>query len=287
MRKTLSAIVGILLLATIPLTYFAFNHHAPQQKNKTQAPYDKGPYTSQINTALDLYIPSKMQELGFDGYWLLYKVNQITGNVSSEDLLSLKEKYKDNPYKILVDKHDPLKNISFKRDIDKVGTKEFYTLPPMPDSITNWDPTLLKALYCKKADYDDADFQTLSALKNRGGYYDNHYILGLLFLRENHCYSQDIVSHEIATTAAVLIQSESEDKEFSDLFAERIVMLYWAGYGSQVKKEWIDTIANSFDDVYGWNDKGNIHFAGHPTGLSLLALIYYSEGKDKQPLLNN
>ena len=120
----------------------------------------------------------------------MQKIAVKTGAVSPAGLVYLRNEYQNNPYyKRYVDKNAFSKDLRFVRQMDKVGTMEFYTTPNTPGTIGNWDRQFVRAMYCDRTGYDDLDFKTLSSvLKNKGGYYDTHYLWGLLFLKENNCY---------------------------------------------------------------------------------------------------
>lgn len=269
----------IILLVSLLLTIFFYS-----LLNSFVNAYSHS-YPYLITRGVDLYNSRNIQPMTIDEYWLLHKINHATGNVPPGYLLYLKEKHQNNPFKRLVDRKNYLTNISIERNFDHLGTYHFYTIPDMPNSIITWDKVFIKALYCDKKDYDEIDFQTLSALKNKYRYHETHYLLGLIFLSENLCYKRPILEKEISESAKRIINEQDEDPEFSDLYAERIVVLYWAGFGDAVKKEWIEKVADSFSKEYGWRfDKNSNYFSAHATGLSLLSLIYYKDGDIKQSI---
>lgn len=196
-------------------------------------------YVSIINKSVGLYTPDRVKDLTVDEYWMLYKIDDKTRRVPPEYLTQLKERYKDNPYKKLIDKNDYIKDIRFERREEGLESKtgpDYYVVSNLPSSITNWDKILLKALYCDITGYDNEDFRILSLLKNKGGYYDTHFLLGLLFLQNNNCYDKTMVLKEIQQTAILVTKAIEKDSAFSDLYAERITLLYWAGYGKSIKK---------------------------------------------------
>lgn len=289
MKNTLFIIIGIILLASIPLTYYAFHHHNASNPQQTaphsalQKPYKKGPYQTVINKGTELYINADVKKSAFAQYLLLYKINQVTDSIPHDDLVALQARYKKDPFMRLIDPQKYVADIQFQRNMEHRGTSDFYTIQNLPGSKDTWDPILLKALYCDKTGYDEKDFQTLTSMReNVGGYNDTHYLFALIFLRENHCYNQNVITAEIAKTTRVLTEIEEKEKGFSDIYAERIVMLYWAGFGKDIQKTWIDRIAHSFTEKYGWDDKGTTTFTAHTTGFSLLALLYYTENKPQQ-----
>jgi hypothetical protein len=144
------------------------------------------------------------------------------------------------------------------------------------------DDTLIQALYCDLDNYTDADYRKLTGFRdNQGGYGDTHVLFGLLLLRHQGCgpaSERDALIPSIAHTVA-----ENETGPFNDLFAERVVSLYWAGYGSLVQEDWVRTIAKNQQSQGGWADAAYTpEINAHTTGLAVLALIYWGEGKEAQ-----
>ncbi len=149
-----------------------------------------------------------------------------------------------------------------------------------------WDAMLLRALYCRIYGYSDADFSALASVPLDGKYADTHKLLGLLLLREQRCYDQDILDRMIRQGAEHIARSAAADQQWSDLFSERIVFLYWAGEGSLVKRDWIDRIAEAQGREGGWTDPTwGADPNAHSTGLSMLAIRYFLEGKEKVEFL--
>lgn len=143
-----------------------------------------------------------------------------------------------------------------------------------------WDDVLLRALYCRTYGYSDRDFSVLASIPLDGGYADTHKLLGLIFLREDGCYDRDTLDRMIRQGAEHVARSAEADTEWSDLFSERVVFLYWAGEGSLVKREWIERIADAQGGGGAWTDPAwNADSDAHSTGLSMLAIRYFLEGK--------
>ena len=118
--------------------------------------------------------------------------------------------------------------------------------------------------------------------KDDGGYWDTHYLMSLLLLKKNGCYEQRRVDDEIEKVVKRIVEIENNDIYFSDLYAERIVALYWAGKGDLVRASWIDKISNFPGTDSGWADKGKYFSNAHTTGLALLSLLYYQDGSNSQ-----
>ena len=146
-----------------------------------------------------------------------------------------------------------------------------------------YDDILWKALYCDLSGYDEVDFATLRSIRSmKGDYADTHFLLSLLLLKENKCFDDKRLAVEIQATVQPIANAAKEDTAFSDLYAERIVFLYWAGYGNVIKNDWIEIIRKARTADPGWRDSGVRISNAHTTGLALLALIYFEEGKPKQ-----
>lgn len=209
-----------------------------------------------------------------------------------------KENKKD-PFRRILNKSDSARDLSIKREVqyldefadfiawnsDILGNK-FYTVDEEYAEFLNdpWDDLMLKALYCDISGYDEMDFFLLSLINDeKGGYLDTHFLLGLLLLKENRCFNEERISEGIEKVIGEIVAAQKSDQKFSDLYAERIVFLYWAGHGDLVEKEWISKVKRNFKkDDLGWRDIGESMSNPHTTGLSILALIYFSEGETAQ-----
>ncbi len=150
-----------------------------------------------------------------------------------------------------------------------------------------WDDLVLRSLYCDVYGYSDEDFRVLGTLSPDGGYTDTHVLLALLFLRENGCYDRPEREFAIRTVSDMLVRAAEQDGDWSDLFSERIVFLYWAGEGARVKPEWIDRIVSAQEQDGGWADEAWGEGSNpHSTGLSMLALRYFLEEKGSAEFLS-
>lgn len=158
------------------------------------------------------------------------------------------------------------------------------------------DDVVLKALFCDIKGYDKIDFDILMNMADyKGSYEDTHTIISLNFLLKNQCYDKNKIHSAMSNVAkAILNTLNTENNPFRDLFFEQIVSLYWSGYGDYVKKKWITKIAKHQNKDFGWSH--DYQYFGkelvpiimeqesdpHPTGLALLAMIYYEIGQSKQ-----
>lgn len=280
MKKALSAIVGILFLATIPLTYIAFHHH-----NKNTHFESQNSTTDQIKDGIKLYAKQSVDTYTINDYITLSKINQITNHIPKKTLDALAQKYENDPYKRLIDKNTFSQDITFTLQKDPEKKLDYYVVANVPISIHLYDSVFLKALYCDKTGYTDEDFEALDHLDHKGSdYLAVSYLYALLLLQENQCYDPKTLKAAIDESAQRLARTEDADTSFSDLYAERIVVLYWSGYGNLVQKAWIEKIRESYKPGVGWVGSSKIQTTNPPNGFSLLALLYYQENKPHQEL---
>lgn len=198
--------------------------------------------------------------------------------------------YAADPLKRLIDPEYPVPDLRFYRrayplePLAEINNNSYLLNSPYEKYLRDpYDDILFKALYCDLGTYDESDFAILKSIQTEtGDYADTHYLLGLLVLRENQCFDQERIKTEIAATANDIVKAAEQDTHFSDLFAERIVFLYWAGLGDRVKEKWIDRIIQKLTDDPGWRDGEAEYSNAHTTGLALLALIYFESGQAKQ-----
>lgn len=243
-------------------------------------------YNEAIENGIKFYTTDNWEKLRIDDYFLLKKIS-AEKNLKAD---IIDEKYSSDPFRRLLDKSNPMAGLNFARN--KIGFVEkniinnsFYDISGAPKEffVDPTDDVVLKALYCDLSGYDDADFGTLKLLnRNDGSYLDTHFLLSLLFLKNNHCYDEQKIDEQIQIAVEKIVEAEKADVQFSDLYAERIVFLYWAGYGNLVEKEWVDKIKNSQRDNFSWHDSNGMASDAHVTGLAILAMIYYAEGHDLQ-----
>ena len=244
-------------------------------------------YSSAISRGMRFYTNEKISGLEIDEYFLLKEIFSHENNVLFSNP---QNKYAKDPFKRILNRNDPVLDIKFEKkyfaeDLSRSVNNSFYQLnkPYASFLIDPLDDVLFKSLYCDRSGYDDSDFLILKSINiGDGGYFDTHFLLSLLLLRENGCYSDGKIGEQIGKAVNDILNAEKNDRSFSDLYAERVVVLYWAGYGNLVKKEWIDTIKDGLTEDPGWRDKGLFVSDAHATGLALLSLIYYTEGENEQ-----
>lgn len=173
--------------------------------------------------------------------------------------------------------------------VDFFGVEEFlYDFGDMDrDVLTDpVDDFVLKALYCDVNGYDQFDLDLLETVQDHyGGYGDTHYLLSLLFVERLGCVPSEKTMENKEAVINRIIIAEKKDQNFSDLFAERIVLLYWAGRGDAVRASWIKMVSDTQNGDGGWRDLGQDVTDPHATGLSALAIKYFIENIDHQKVL--
>ncbi|MBU0598434.1 hypothetical protein KKF61_05630, partial [Patescibacteria group bacterium] len=264
-------ILVIILIVMISLIQIFLNTSSSQEKN----------YYTQ-NNKIALYI---------DEYFLLKHLQNNDNKYNDVKITSTLPDtyYSTTPFKRLLNKTIYTSDLSLelKNEINSSSKNKYYEINDkyLVYLEDDWDDVMLKALYCDVLGYNNEDFQTLFSLRDyTGDYYDTHVYLSLLFLNANNCFLNNDINNQLASIRDILLKAQSDEKEFSDLFAERIVMLYWSGQGDQIKEEWIDIIKQAQNKDGGWPVKDSFLTGSNPhtTGLALLALQYYSEGNSKQ-----
>jgi hypothetical protein len=136
---------------------------------------------------------------------------------------------------------------------------------------------MIHALYCDTFEYTENDFANLLTFRD-SGYGDTHVLSTLNMLETNDCINSEVLEQyrELISQAV----ADSHNGGHGDLQSEQIVSLYWAGYGNLVQESWIEQILTHQNFDLGWGAGGTSN--PHNTGLSLLALIYWNEGKRNQ-----
>jgi len=248
-----------------------------------------------IDLGLRFYTPDQIATLRVDDAFLFqlikrfeqkrgYRVTNAT--FVQNDIAS----YTPDPFARLLNPEEKLSPLVFHRralpfeQLPSINNNSYLVDPPYDAYLRDpWDDILFKVLACDTHGYDEGDFAILnSSRSNRGDYSDTHVLLGLLLLRGNHCYDAQKIEAEISKVVRILIVGATQDNVFSDLYAERIVLLYWAGVGDVVKREWIEKIQNSLTDDPGWRSGTDTVSNAHTTGLALLSLLYFQAGQSHQ-----
>lgn len=246
---------------------------------------------SAIEKGLRYYTPETMATVRVDDALLLSLIERAYADRQPSLLTPEKLRtFSLDPLKRLIDPSDPVPGIRFYRRaypyqiLQTIDNNSYLVNPPYEKYLRDpYDDILFKALYCDLDRYDEADFSILKSIRSESGdYADTHYLLGLLLLKESRCLESESLDPEIEAAAQDIADAAAADTVFSDLYAERIVFLYWAGAGDKVRKEWVEFIREHLTDDPGWRDSGAEFSNAHTTGLSLLALLYFDAGEKKQ-----
>jgi hypothetical protein len=168
-----------------------------------------------------------------------------------------------------------------KKNINQINNF-FYRLPKdHQNTFTDiWDDILIKSLYCDLFPFDKIDhliFKTLG--DGNGGYLDTHKIIAILFLEGNKCNDKNW-KNEKKQIALNIINSLDKNPPFGDLYAERVVCLFWVGFGHKVKPQWIEKIVQHQKPDGSWSNERNIFSNNHTTALAALAIKYYLADKN-------
>jgi hypothetical protein len=150
------------------------------------------------------------------------------------------------------------------------------------------DDFMIRALYCDMNIFDQRDYYLMSKLRDyQGGYGDTHFLIYNLILEKLECFDSNILQAHRRMVIETILESQNKETEFSDLFAERIVVLSWAGRADLIQESWITIILKSQDENGSWTEE-NLHYPEeymrqeriqHATGLAALSLKYYLDKK--------
>lgn len=147
------------------------------------------------------------------------------------------------------------------------------------------DDVLYKSLYCDREGYNALDATILSNIQDfEGGYGDTHALLGLVILQELQCTNKELIERDIEEISGRLVKAQN-GASINDLFMERVVLLYWAGKGNLVRQHWMLSISAAQHDDGGFAFSEGGVSDPHSTALAALALTYYQDGKDHQPVI--
>jgi hypothetical protein len=246
---------------------------------------------SAIEQGIRYYAPEQVAQLRIDDA-LLYRLIARSGAVALPDPApDFSRWYEGDPARRLLDRDAPLPGLAITRKVSRAARpatvdNSFYTLSPPYDRALRdpYDDILFKIIACDETGYDEEDFAILRSIgSGRGDSADTHLLFGLLLLKESGCFTGTVLDSEIETVTERIAVAAAQDDTFGDLYAERIVFLYWAGYGDRVHPGWIWRIADRLA-VDGWRDGDDPTANAHTTGLALLSLIYFEAGKDWQSM---
>lgn len=245
-----------------------------------------------IQKGLGFYAkPENLSTIRIDDAFLFELVKHAEPSLSPITLpKETLQTYEFDPLKRLINPAYRVPNLRFYRraypyqPLSDINNNSYLVNPPYEKYLRDpYDDILFKALYCDLDTYNDGDFAILKSIPTKtGDYADTHFLLGLLILRENRCFDQNRIAAEVAAIVPHITKAAQQDVIFSDLYAERITLLYWAGRGDQIREEWIDRITKAVTDDPGWRDGETESSNAHTTGLALLALIYFEAGQVQQ-----
>ncbi|MCG8568647.1 MAG: DUF4735 domain-containing protein [Spirochaetes bacterium] len=221
-----------------------------------------------------------------DSYLLLLLLQKIDSEFYAANILSPRtDLLTISPFRRIYNREDYAKDLVMK-PLPQPPVGEYfnssYSVNPKYQKYLEepWDDLILKALYSDLLGFTDRDFYLIYSLRsNTGDYTDTHVLLALLLVKENQGYKKQRLETGITKIVKTLLKKQKNQPDNIDLFAERIVFLYWAGYGHKIKPEWIDRIKKMQNPDQGWGDDGS---DAHATGLALLSIAYFEEGKRKQ-----
>ncbi len=247
-------------------------------------------YFSPTGTDKNYYNQNREIPLYIDELYLLEQIQKNDNAYKSSNTVSTlpDSYYTETPFKRLLKKNNYSQDLSLKITADQEDDYSYFINEKYSKYLEDeWDDIVLKALYCDILGFSDADFNVLLSRRNfNGDYNDTHVYLSLLLLQENKCFEGDKLDESITTLETTLLDVQNKEDNFTDIFTERIVMLFWGGKGDSVKEEWITIIEEARNADGGWPIKDTF-LAGsdpHATGLALLSLLYYDEGISKQDI---
>ncbi len=156
-----------------------------------------------------------------------------------------------------------------------------------PFFVHAYDDILIKSLYCKETGHDDLDAYIIKKMRDfEGGYTDTHAILAIWFLEAKNCISTERFQNFKAEIIEALVKALDKNPGFSDLYAEQVAFLFWAGRGDLVKEEYIETIVKAQKANGSWEAFPGLEDM-HTVGLSTVALREFLAGSQFTPLFPN
>lgn len=142
--------------------------------------------------------------------------------------------------------------------------------------IEDW---LIAAVNCK--DFAPSE-EILRQLFDSGysGYLATHQLLAIMWLKEQG-YQNGRIEPKIKEVIESIVSEQVTENEFSDLFAERITLILYAGYGEKIERRWIKTILDAQKEDGRWispQPEIDAYISElHTTILAIWALIQYEE----------
>ena len=212
----------------------------PYVQNQNSMNNKKIDLNGQIAKGLDWIVAQRNFKI--DILWILGQIYEITDDQRALELFQKEwESIK------LVERFDV-----YKKLID-----EDYSLSMTPRRLskTSFDPTVTADWLTYAINFKDITPppEILSELFNNSysRYKAAHQLLAIVFLKEQG-YQKDDLEPKIKSIVDGLIAELNTEVFFNDLYAERIALVQYAGYGNLIKQKWIDVILGSQNQDGSW-----------------------------------
>lgn len=177
--------------------------------------------------------------------------------------------------------------LSFERVASRASPDWPYRIPPpyAQEVYTPFDRVLLRSMYADIGDYGPADVEIAQAVRRGdGSYADTHVLAALQLVIAQGRDPGGRAAAESDQLARSVAAAQDLAATVDDLFAERIVFLYWAGHGDLVKAEWLARLVQAQRPDGAWGSGSGQGHNLHATALATLALLYHEAGATRQPL---
>jgi hypothetical protein len=256
---------------------------------------DRVPLAETIRDGMRFYdAPEALNALRVDDAFLFQAIGRARSGSSYRLPTDIADRFAGDPFLRIIDAERGADDLVFfrraepLRPLPNIENNSYLVNTPYERFLRDpYDDILLKALYCDTTGYTDTDFSILkSVMTGAGDYADTHALWGLAMLRANSCYDPEPLAAEMEILAKAVAAAADRDGRFSDLYAERLVLLYWSGHGDMVREPWVRFIRDHLTDDPGWRDGDDVSANAHTTGLALLALLYFEAGEPSQPLFS-
>jgi len=241
------------------------------------------------------FIESSTESYGYDSLFGIYQISKLYSSSELTRLVKRKEIHlirkiesgevirgtldQRNYFIYQLSKNQ---NLVSNEISDLVSVSIEQNLAKMKSNHMTWyeimDDVILRAFYCHKISFSKNAFELLIGNgRDQGGYRSTHSLLVLSRLKEKRCVDDSILVPLIEDLAAEILDAQKSENVCCDLFAERVLFLIEAGYGSKIKKTWIKFLENNRNLDGGWpiNNSKNRQSRMHATVLSYLAIKRY------------
>jgi hypothetical protein len=257
----------LIILATILIVGLGFLIFSCVVKGRRQAMFKTNPVLNSAHRGLSWLItyPNNVADPGI--LWVVSDINKKY--CRSKDI----DNFVSN--KFLEFKNDPI-NIAYQRLLN--GDDSYrYSETDLQGFSQRFDLYLtIPALYCDKQPTPSAVETQIFATDQTSGYELTHQFIGMLFLEQQGCKNRqtDPVFKSALTATAQKIASEEEGAVFSDIFAERVALLEYAGFANLIQPEWLQDIVNNqqADGSFVDPQASQAEIRVHTTALAVWAL---------------